>query len=166
MPPKFDPNEIKIVYLRCMGGEIASPTSLAPKIGPLGLNPLKISEDLAFATADWKGLKVTCKLTVQNRIAKIDVVPSAACLIIKDMTPAPPGQKKNGKNGRCVGNLTLEQIINIARMMRPRSIAKKLDGTVKEILGTAQSLGVTVNNRHPHDIVDEIRAGTIEIPEE
>lgn len=65
-----------------------------------------------------------------------------------------------------MGNLTLEQIINIARMMRPRSIAKKLDGTVKEILGTAQSLGVTVGMRHPHDIVDEIRAGTIEIPDE
>jgi len=31
--------------------------------------------------------------------------------------------------------LTIEQIINIARQMRPRSMAKKLEGTVKEILG-------------------------------
>lgn len=78
------------------------------------------------------------------------------------------------------GNLTIEQIINIARQMRPRSMAKKLEGTVKEILGfsiyfffnyfnsegTAQSVGCTVDGQHPHDIVDSIRSGKIEIPEE
>jgi hypothetical protein len=66
MPPKFDPSEIKIgelsfmhmcltniatcitlkdygknylfsVYLRCVGGEVGATSSLAPKIGPLGL---------------------------------------------------------------------------------------------------------------------------------
>lgn len=36
------------------------------------------------------------------------------------------------------GNITLEEIINIAKTMRPRSMARKLDGTVKEVLGTAQ----------------------------
>ncbi len=43
-------------------------SSLAPKIGPLGLSPKKIGEDIAKETArDWKGLRVTVKLTVQNR---------------------------------------------------------------------------------------------------
>lgn len=37
MPPKFDPTEIKIVYLRCVGGEIGATSALAPKVGPLGL---------------------------------------------------------------------------------------------------------------------------------
>lgn len=36
------------------------------------------------------------------------------------------------------GNITLEEVINIAKIMRPRSMAKKLEGTVKEVLGTAQ----------------------------
>jgi large subunit ribosomal protein L12e len=35
------------------------------------------------------------------------------------------------------GNVTLDQIITIARTMRARSMAKTLAGTVKEILGTA-----------------------------
>jgi len=144
-----------------------------------------------MATADWKGLKVTCKLTVQRRVAKIEVVPSAALLIEKELKK-PPRDRTNFKHSairhisptsfslntatgseltitttrHSSGNLTLEQIVNIARQMRPRSIAKKLEGTVKEILGTAQSLGVTVNGKHPHDIVDAIRNGEIEIPEE
>lgn len=38
------------------------------------------------------------------------------------------------------GNVTLEEIINISRTMRPRSMARTLAGTVKEILGSAQVL--------------------------
>ncbi|OZC06274.1 Ribosomal protein L11 domain protein [Onchocerca flexuosa] len=229
MPPKFDPSEIKIVYLRCVGGEVGATSALAPKVGPLGLSPKKIGDDIAKATQDWKGLKVTCKLTIQNRVAKIDVVPSAASLLIKELKePARDRKKAEGRvtnawspspshfrllQRLCIsfaiektgnrfsgqqrirkelfdkifqflnkitlwmqlvfelhikhnGDLTVEQVINIARQMRPRSMAKKLEGTVKEILGTAQSVGCTVNGQHPHDIVDAIRSGDIVIPEE
>ena len=62
--------------------------------------------------------------------------------------------------------MTFAQVLNVARQMRPRSMAKKLEGTVKEILGTAQSVGCTVDGQHPHDVVDAIRNGTIEVPEE
>uniref|UniRef100_A0A914YYT5 Large ribosomal subunit protein uL11 n=1 Tax=Panagrolaimus superbus TaxID=310955 RepID=A0A914YYT5_9BILA len=165
MPPKFDPNEIKIVYLRCVGGEVGATSALAPKVGPLGLSPKKVGDDIAKATQDWKGLKVTCKLTIQNRIAKIDVVPSAASLLIKELKE-PPRDRKKVKNVKHSGDLTFAQVLNVARQMRPRSMAKKLEGTVKEILGTAQSVGCTVDGQHPHDVVDAIRNGTMEVPEE
>ncbi|KAI6191475.1 60S ribosomal protein L12 [Aphelenchoides bicaudatus] len=165
MPPKFDPTEIKIVYLRCVGGEVGATSALAPKVGPLGLSPKKIGEDIAKATQDWKGLKVTCKLTIQNRVAKIDVVPSAASLIIKELKE-PPRDRKKVKNVRHSGNITFDQVLNIARIMRPRSMAKKLEGTVKEILGTAQSVGCTIDGRHPHEVVEAIRSGEITVADE
>lgn len=37
-------------------------------------------------------------------------------------------------------------------------------GTVKEILGTCQSVGCTVEGHHPHDKIDEVNDGTIAIP--
>ena len=83
MPPKFDPNEINVVYLRCTSGEVGATSALAPKIGPLGLSPKKVGDDIAKATGDWKGLRITVKLTIQNRQAQIEVVPSASALIIK-----------------------------------------------------------------------------------
>ena len=43
MPPKFDPTAINFVYLRAVGGEVGATSSLAPKIGPLGLSPKKVS---------------------------------------------------------------------------------------------------------------------------
>ena len=64
MPPKFNPNEIKVVHLRCTGGEVAAMSALAPKIGPLGLSPKKVTDDIAKATSDWKGLRITVKLTI------------------------------------------------------------------------------------------------------
>ena len=50
--------------------------------------------------------------------------------------------------------------------MREKSLAKNLAGSVKEILGTAQSVGCTVDNRPPHDVIEGINSGEVEIPEE
>merc|ERR1712110_77812 len=143
MPPKFDPNEIKVVCLRAVGGEVAATSSLAPKVGPLGLSPKKIGDDIAKATQDWKGLKVTVRLTIQNRQAKVDVVPSAAALIIKALKE-PPRDRKKVKNIQHNGNISIDNVYEIARIMAPRSMAREFKGTVKEILGTAVSVGCTV----------------------
>lgn len=50
------------------------------------------------------------------------------------------------------GNVTLDQVIDIARTMRERSMARTLSGTVKEMLGTCNSVGCTVNGQSPRDI--------------
>ena len=71
------------------------PPPAAAQIGPLGLSPKKIGEDIAKETAkDWKGLRVTVKLTVQNRQAKCSVVPSAAALVIKALKEPVRDRKK------------------------------------------------------------------------
>lgn len=60
----------------------------------------------------------------------------------------------------------MDDVINIARQMRPRSMAKQLSGTVKEILGSAQSVGCTIDGKPPHDVIDEINNGSVEVPDE
>ncbi|KAG0139868.1 hypothetical protein CROQUDRAFT_665910 [Cronartium quercuum f. sp. fusiforme G11] len=165
MPPKIDPNEVKILCLRATGGEVGASSALAPKIGPLGLSPKKVGEDIAKATGDWKGLRVTVQLTIQNRQATVSVVPSASSLVIKALKE-PPRDRKKEKNIKHTGNITLDEVIEIARKMRFKSLAKNLSGTVKEILGTAQSVGCTVDGQPAHDVIDSINEGETEIPEE
>ncbi|OBZ67090.1 60S ribosomal protein L12 [Grifola frondosa] len=164
MAPKIDPNEIKIIYLRATGGEVGASSALAPKIGPLGLSPKKVGEDIAKATSGWKGLRVTVQLTIQNRQAKVDVVPSASSLVIKALKA--PRDRKKEKNIKHSGNITLDEIVEIARTMRSKSLAKTLANGVKEILGTAQSVGCTIDGQPPHDIIDGINSGEVEIPDE
>ena len=96
---------------------------------------------------EWKGLKVTVKLTIQNRQAKCEVVPSAAALVIKALKE-PPRDRKKVKNIKHSGNITMDDIINAARIMRPRSMSKHLSGGCKEILGTCQSVGCTVDGKN------------------
>ncbi|KAK0515953.1 hypothetical protein JMJ35_001987 [Cladonia borealis] len=164
MPPKFDPNEVKEITLRATGGEVGASSALAPKIGPLGLSPKKVGEDIAKATGDWKGLRVTVKLTIQNRQAAVSVVPSASSLVIRALKE-PPRDRKKEKNIKHSKSIPMDEIINIARTMRFKSLAKDLKGTVKEVLGTAFSVGCQVDGRSPKEISDDIESGAIEIPE-
>jgi large subunit ribosomal protein L12e len=167
MPPKMDPNEVKVIYVRVTGGEVPGASSLAPKVGPLGMSPKKVGDDLVKATiGEWKGLRVTCKLLVQNRQAKVEVVPGAASLIIKALKE-PYRDRKKVKNIVHNGSITWDDVIRIAKLMRPRSLSKKFEGTVLEILGTAQSVGCRIDGEDPHDIIEQIHEGEgPEIPEE
>ncbi|KAI4182051.1 MAG: hypothetical protein LQ348_004915, partial [Seirophora lacunosa] len=161
MPPKFDPNEVKEITLRATGGEVGASSALAPKIGPLGLSPKKVGEDIAKATGDWKGLRVTVKLTIQNRQAAVSVVPSASSLVIKALKE-PPRDRKKEKNIKHTKSIPLDEIISIARTMQFKSLSKSLAGTVKEVLGTAYSVGCQVDGRSPKDISDDVASGAIE----
>ena len=166
-------------HLRATGGEIGASATLAPKIGPLGLSPKKVGEDIAKATGDWvgsissfataavlltmlqKGLRVTVKLTIQNRQAAVSVVPSASSLVIRALKE-PPRDRKKEKNIKHSKSIPMDEIIEIAKTMRFKSLAKELKGTVLEILGTAFSVGCQVDGRSPKDISDEIKRGEID----
>jgi large subunit ribosomal protein L12e len=50
--------------------------------------------------------------------------------------------------------------------MRPRSMARELSGTCKEILGTARSVGCTIDGRAAADIIEDINSEAIEVPSE
>lgn len=165
MGPPPPAGEEKIVILKAVGGEIGSASALAPKLGPLGLSPKKVGEDIQKATMEWKGIKVMVRLSVVNRVATPTIVPTASAMIMKELKE-PPRDRKKVKNIKHSGNVTLDAIINIARVLRAKSMAKKLVGTVKEVLGTAFSIGCTVNGQSPFDIQKEIDAGNIAIPDE
>ena len=108
-----------------------------------------------------KGLRVTVRLTIKNRQAAVSVVPSASSLVIKALKE-PPRDRKKQKNIQHTKSIPLDEIINIARTMRYKSMSKDLKGTVKEILGTAFSTGCQVDGKSPKAVSDEIENGEIE----
>jgi len=162
MPPKIDPNELKILLMKTRGGEPGAASSLAPKLGPLGLNAKKIGEDIQKETAKWKNIKVMVEMRVQNRAATITVLPSASALLIKELGEKDRDRKKV-KNIKHDGNLTMKQIINVAKIMEPRSYSKDFKGTVKQMLGTCVSLGCTVDNENPKKLIEKIKSGALEV---
>eukprot|EP00441_Pelagodinium_beii_P020965 CAMPEP_0197665272 /NCGR_PEP_ID=MMETSP1338-20131121/59130_1 /TAXON_ID=43686 ORGANISM="Pelagodinium beii, Strain RCC1491" /NCGR_SAMPLE_ID=MMETSP1338 /ASSEMBLY_ACC=CAM_ASM_000754 /LENGTH=155 /DNA_ID=CAMNT_0043244049 /DNA_START=109 /DNA_END=576 /DNA_ORIENTATION=+ len=155
--------------MKTVGGEVGAASALAPKVGPLGLSPKKIGEDICKATGEFKGIKCTVKLTVINRVATVELVPSSSALVLKALGEPPRDRKKDKANEVVAvhdGDLTLDAVIDIARTMRPRSLARTLAGGVKEILGTCFSIGCTVNGAHPSEITRQINDEELVIPDE
>merc|ERR1712094_21760 len=132
-------NEVKIIVVRVPGGEVPPVPALAPKVGPMKLSPKSVGEDLCKATKEWKGMNVTCKLHVVNRKVTVEVVPSATALVIKALKE-PPRDCKKVKNISHDGNISWDDVYNVARAMRGRSNAKKLQGTILEVLAHTVAL--------------------------
>mmetsp|Transcript_27194 Transcript_27194/g.45355 ORF Transcript_27194/g.45355 Transcript_27194/m.45355 type:complete len:94 (-) Transcript_27194:214-495(-) len=93
------------------------------------------------------------------------MIPSSSPLVMKPLRE-PVRDRKKIKNVKHDGNLTLDQVIDISRQMRERSMARTLSGTVKEILGTCNSIGCTVNGESPRDMQSMIDDGEVDIPSE
>ena len=58
-----------------------------------------------------------------------------------------------------VGNLNLEQLVKIANIKIDQSYATTIKSAVKELVGSCVSMGITVENKEPKDIISEINDG-------
>ena len=134
--------------------------TLAPRLGPIGVPPKRASDVIQNDTKEWKGLKITVRLLIQNRQPRVEIIPSSSSLILRALKE-PPRDRKKEKNIIHDGNLALEDVYTIARTMRERSQARLFSGTVCEILGTCFSIGCTVEGQKPMDIIAQIKAGDI-----
>ena len=166
MPPKpgMDPNAKAFIYMKVVGGEVAAAAALAPKCSPLGMPPKVVGEAIQKATTDWKGIKIFVEVMVQNRQCTVQVLPTAAPLVLKALKE-PPRDRKKEKNRVHNGNLKIDQIIEIAKLMKPKSFSKSFAATVKEVLGTASSVGCTVDGKDPRAIQKDIDRGDCVIKE-
>ena len=148
--------------MKAVGGEVTPPAVLAPKCGTLGVPPKVVGEAIQKATMDWRGIKVQVEVAVQNRQATVQIVPTSAPLVIKALKEGPRDRKKT-KNVKHNGNLKIDEIVDIARKIHPKSYSREFKGTVKQVLGTAISIGCSVDGKSPKDVTAALEAGEIEV---
>lgn len=102
-------------------------------------------------------------MIVTGRNYKIVLEPTAPMLLIRALNETDRGQL----GGAHRGNISIEDVIQVARVLRPKSLAATFEGTVKEILGTAKSIvGITVNNQDPLEVIRSIENAEIVLPKE
>ena len=137
--------ESKFIYIKVVGGEPVAAAALAPKCGPLGMPPKKVGDDITAATKDWKAIKVQVEVEVANRQVTVRVLPSASSLIQKALNQPPRVRARDKETHyKYEGNLDFEAIVDISKKMTGKSMSRTFAGTVKQILGTCNSLGITV----------------------
>lgn len=155
-------SEKKVVDALVSGGQATAGPPLGPALGPLGVNVLAIVNKINEVTKDFAGMKVPVKITVNTETKEFDVVvgtPTTSALIVSELKI----KKGSGTpNTEKVGDLTMEQLIRIAKVKRTEVLARDLKAAVKEILGSCVSLGVTVEGKDPKNVQGEVDQGKLD----
>ncbi len=151
--------EKKIVELLINGGQATAGPPLGPALGPLGLNVMSVVNKINELTKDYAGMKVPVKVSVDPETKQFEVTvgtPTTSALIVSELKI----EKGSGApNTQKVGNLSVEQLVRIAKIKRPELLSKSLKSAAKEILGTCVSMGVTVEGKDPKEFIKEIDEG-------
>jgi len=151
--------EKKIIELLVSGGQATAGPPLGPALGPLGLNILLVVNRINELTHDYAGMKVPVKVAVdvENKEFEVTVgTPTAAALVVSEMKV----EKGSGTpNTAKIGDLSMDQVVRIARIKRAELLAGDLKSAAKEILGTCVSMGVTIEGKDPREVQKEIDAG-------
>ena len=141
------------------GGKATAAPPLGPALGPTGVNIGQVVADINTKTADFKGMQVpvTVEVDPDTKTYSISLGTPPASALIKQESSVQKGQGDH-KSG-AVGNLTMEQVIKIARMKESSLLGATLKARAKEIVGTAMTIGVTVEGAHARETTKAIEAG-------
>ncbi len=141
------------------GGSMAPGPALSQKLGPAGINISQVIQKVNEATKDFKGLKVPVELDVDLSTKSFEVKifsPPTSELIKKELKI----EKGSGAQKKTtVGNLSIEQIISIAKTKMQNMLSKDLKASVRSVVGTCVSLGVLVESKSPVEVEQEILQG-------
>ena len=131
------------------GGKATAAPPLGPALGPTGVNIGQVVADINKKTADFKGMQVPVSVEVDTDSKTYTITlgtPPASALIKKETGI----QKGAGAHAtETPGDLTIEQAVKIAKMKSDGLLGKNLKQRVKEIIGSARSMGLTVEGMHP-----------------
>lgn len=141
------------------GGNASPGPPLGPALGPLGVNVGAVVAKINEATKDFKGMKVPVDVEVDTETKQFTVIlktPTTSALIAKE-AGVDKGSVTPGKEAK--GNLSFQTVVKIAKMKMNDTYAKSLKGVVKEVLGTCQSMGITVDSKSPKEVIKEVEKG-------
>ncbi|HDM60314.1 MAG TPA: 50S ribosomal protein L11, partial [Archaeoglobus veneficus] len=142
---------MRVVEVLVTGGKATPGPPLGPVIGPLGLNVKQVVDAINEATKEYDGLSVPVKIIVKDdRSFDIEVgIPPTTALIKRELK-LEKGSSQTGK--QFVGDLTMDQVIKIAKIKKDEMLSYTLKAAVKEVLGTCISMGETVEGKHHKDV--------------
>ncbi|WP_297457939.1 50S ribosomal protein L11 [Thermococcus sp.] len=150
----------QVVEVLVEGGRASPGPPLGPAIGPLGLNVKQVVDEINKATKDFEGMQVPVRIIVTDPKKKTFVIevgiPPTSQLIKKELG-IPKGSSEAGHSP--VGDLTMEQVVRIAKMKIDQMLSPTLKEASKEVIGTALSMGVTVEGKDPREVQREIDEG-------
>ena len=148
---------IRVYTVKAKGGQVTEDALSTLKKS--GLDLAKLREELNKLTEKYKGFEVTIKIMVDEDTKEYDIEikpPTTTELLLKAVgAREPSGDPMHQK----IGDLSFEKIVEIAILKKPSLNAKTLKAAVKTILGSARSIGITVDGKDPKQVTQEVESG-------
>ena len=145
------------------GGKATPAPPLGPSLAPTGVNIGQVIATINEKTKSFAGMQVPVKVIVDkdSRTFEIEVgTPPVSALVKKELGLKEPVKEEAGVKGKKpIGNLTVKQVVAIAKKKETGSLAHGLKALVKEVAGTCQSLGATIDGKQGKEFVKEVDAG-------
>lgn len=139
------------------GGKATPGPPLAPALAPMGVNIGQVVAKINEMTRDFSGMKVPVKVHVDPKTKSFTVEvgsPPTAEIIKKEA-----GIEKGAGNREApAGDISLEKAVAIAKAKR-NSLGKDIRETLKEVLGSCVSMGVTVGGKNAREAIREVNEG-------
>lgn len=139
------------------GGKASAGPPLAPALAPLGVNIGQVVAKINESTKSFSGMKVPVAVIVDPKTKEftIEVGSPPTAEIIKKEAGIDKGA---GTKDAPAGNLTMAKAVGIAKS-KTNSLGKDVKETLKEVLGSCVSMGVTIDNKKAKDVIKEVEAG-------
>ncbi|MEM5852858.1 MAG: 50S ribosomal protein L11 [Candidatus Aenigmatarchaeota archaeon] len=155
-----------VIEILVEGGKASPGPTTAPKLSSYKINVGEVFKEVNERTKEYEGIEVPVKIIIDKNTRKYEIevgIPPVSSLIKKEL-----GVVKREKGGKessgekkevFMGNLTIEQCVKIAKIKMKEMLAKDLKNAVKMVLGTANSMPVTVEGKKPKEVLKEIDEG-------
>lgn len=142
----------KTIKLMVEGGKATPGPPIGPTLSPYKVNIPEVVKAINDATKDFEGLTVPVEIEIDTETKKFEVrvgIPTTTALLMKEAgAKQPTGDPAHQK----IGNVSFEQIIKVALIKKDSLTAKSLKAAVKTVLGTARSIGITVDGKDPKEV--------------
>jgi large subunit ribosomal protein L11 len=142
------------------GGAATAGPPLGPALGPMGVNAAKVVEEINKATAAFKGMKVPVEVIVDPATKEFEIrvgSPPTSALLLQAL-----GVEKGGGAKELIGDLSFDQIMEVAKSKQPNLLAGDLKAAVKEVVGACQSLRISIQGLTPKEMTDAITEGRLD----
>jgi len=139
------------------GGKATAGPPLAPALAPMGVNIGQVVAKINESTKAFAGMKVPVKVHVDpgTKTFTIEVGAPPTSEIIKKEAGIDKGA---GNREAPAGDISLEKLVQIARS-KPNSLGISLKKTLKEVIGSCVSLGVTIDGKGGKQVGKEVDEG-------
>jgi large subunit ribosomal protein L11 len=131
------------IKLQIPAGKANPSPPVGPALGQHGVNIMEFCKAFNAQTQSEEGLIIPVVITVyQDRSFSFITKTPPASVLLKKSAGIIKGSGEPNKTK--VGQVTREQIVEIAKTKKPDLNAVDLEGAMKTVEGTARSMGITI----------------------